>query len=395
MAEETLDELFNVTTQLYTSKIRELSNHLCAIRTSSLLDQRIKSSIESALTRLDGYIEEIREVKNESKDFLEKFELIRETEKKIRREEELLTLLEDVTDTFVSNRSLSSALSSLFEYLYHKITDENIPFLITSGGGDLKTFPYLIRKNEIVVGTIGMTLYSASHIDEWILAGHELGHILASKRFGIPIKYRKNREENFKMELLSDKIALRIFGPVFFEALAMKLTGIESVEAIPEEVCKKYFVDTHPPESWRIWICYLQALSFDFEEAETFIGSVESIIDDIYPRPEDELFNNMLKELGDKDKYDMNNKIRRIDDLKECYRKASELSSKWIEDGYDTTDIKPYDPDEIVIAGYLSSRKNLGRFGLYTQQVINSLIRKQKYSLDSVSHREYVASNIP
>ena len=34
MAEETLDELFNLTTQLYTSKIRELSNRLCAIRTS-------------------------------------------------------------------------------------------------------------------------------------------------------------------------------------------------------------------------------------------------------------------------------------------------------------------------------------------------------------------------
>lgn len=393
MAEETLDELFNVTTQLYTSKIRELSNHLCAIRTSSLLDQRIKSSIESALTRLDGYIKEIREVKNESKDFLEKFELIRETEKKIRREEELLTLLEDVTDTFVSNRSLSSALSSLFEYLYHKITDENIPFLITSGGGDLKTFPYLIRENKIVVGTIGMTLYSASHIDEWVLAGHELGHILASKKFRIPIKYGKNREENFKMELLSDKIALRIFGPVFFEALAMKLTGIESEETIPEEVCKKYFFDTHPPESWRIWICYFQALSFDFEEAGTFIDSVESIINDIYPRPKDELFDNMLKELGDKDKYDMD-EIRPIDDLKECYRKASELSSKW-KDGYDTTDIKSYNPDEIVIAGYLRSRKDLGGFGLYTQQVISSLIRKQNYYLNSVSRRDYVASNIP
>ena len=396
MAEENLSNLFKLTNQLYTSKIRELSNRLLAIRNSSFLDQRIQSPIDFALTRLDKYIEEMKKVKNESKDFSEKFKLIREAEKNIRAEEEVLMLLEDVTDIFVSNRSLSTALSILFEYLYNMVVDEadkDMPFLITSGGGALKTFPYLKMEKKIAVGIIGMPLYSASHIDEWVLAGHELGHILASRVFKTQIQYGETKK-NFEMEFLSDKIALQIFGPVFLEALAMKLTGRESEEYPIRKECEEYFAYKHPLESWRIWMCYYQARAdVYFDEAKTFIDSVESIINDIYPRPEEQLFGEMKDELST-DVYDMKN-IRPIEDLKKCYRKASELSSKWIKDGYDTSDMKYYNPDEIVIAGYLSSRKNLGGFGLYTKQVINSLIRKQRHYLDSISHGEYVATNIP
>jgi len=375
LAEKLLEDLFNLTNQLYESKIYELSNRLWAIRNSSFLDSRIQSSVDLALTRLDKYIEEIEGVKNDnSKTFKDKFSSIRKVERNIREEEEILVLLEDVTDTFVSNRSLSTALSNLFEYLYFKITkgEKKMPFLITSGKGVLETIPYLKdEKNKIAVGTIGMPLYSASHLDEWILAGHELGHIVASEEFGMPLEYKKT-EENFKMELLSDKIALQIFGPVFLEALAMKLTGGEYMFISPE-----YFTYTHPPESWRIWICYLQARAFKFDAAKIFIESIESIINDIYERPEEELFNKIKDDLST-DKYDLN-EINSIEDLKECYDKADELSSKWIENGYDTTDIESYDPDQIVIAGYLTSRKNPEKLGLCTQQVINSLIRKQNY----------------
>lgn len=396
MSEDNLRNLFDLTNQLYTSKIRELSNRLLAIRNSSFLDPRIRSPINSALIQLDKYVEEIKGVKKESKTFSEKFKLIRKAEENIRAEEEVLTLLEDVTDTFVSNRSLSTALSILFEYLYNMVKDEadkDMPFLITSGGGALRTFPYLKMENEIVVGTIGMPLYSASHIDEWILAGHELGHILANRVFKTPIKYGETKE-NFEMEFLSDKIALQIFGPVFLEALAMKLTGREAEEFnIPEE-CEKYYAFKHPPESWRIWMCYYQARAdLNFNEARAFIDSIESIINDIYPGPKDNLFFDIKNNLST-DKYDMKD-IRPIEDLKKCYSKASELSSKWIKDEYDTSDIISYNPDEIVIAGYLSSRKNIGGFEFYTKRVINSLIRKQNNYLDSLSNREYVASNIP
>lgn len=375
MTEETLNKLFNLTNQVYISKIRELGNRLWAIKNNSLLDRRIQSSVKLPLTRLDEYIEEIEKVKSESKAFTDKFKSIREAEKNIRGEENILTLLEDVTGTFVSNRSLSTALSNLFEYLYHRITNKRMPFLITSGGGLLETLPYLKNEeNEIVVGTIGMPLYSATHLDEWILAGHELGHILASSEFGTQIKYGENTKENFKMELLSDEIALQIFGPVFLEALAMKLTGRESKMFFPPA----YLTYTHPPESWRIWICYYQArAAFNFDEAKTFIDSIKSIINDIYPRPDDISFNEIRDDLSTV-KYDLN-KIRPIEDLKECYRKASKLSSKWIKNGYDASDIKYYDLDQIVIAGYLTSRENPEGFGLYTQQVINSLIRKQNY----------------
>jgi hypothetical protein len=338
------------------------------------LDPGIKSSIDLVLSRLDKYIEEIEKVKNNSEIFKKKFSSIRKVEMNIIEEERILMLLEDVTDTFVSNRGLSTALSNLFEYLYYKVTNETMPFLITSGKGVLETLPYLKNEeNEIVVGTIGMPLYSASHLDEWILAGHEFGHILASKKLGIPLEYNEKTEENFKMELLSDKIALQIFGPVFLEALAMKLTGRESKMVFPSEY--RY---THPPESWRIWICYYQARAFDFDVAKTFIKSIESIINDIYKKPSDRRLFNEIKDDLSAGEYDLN-KIRSIEDLKECYDKADELSSKWIENGYDTTDIKSYDPDQIVIAGYLSSRKNPEKLGLYTQQVINSLICKQNY----------------
>lgn len=374
MVEETLKDLFNLTNQLYKSKIYELSNRLWAIRNSSFLDPGIKSSIDLVLSRLDKYIEEIEKVKNNSEIFKKKFSSIRKVEMNIIEEERILMLLEDVTDTFVSNRGLSTALSNLFEYLYYKVTNETMPFLITSGKGVLETLPYLKNEeNEIVVGTIGMPLYSASHLDEWILAGHEFGHILASKKLGIPLEYNEKTEENFKMELLSDKIALQIFGPVFLEALAMKLTGRESKMVFPSEY--RY---THPPESWRIWICYYQARAFDFDVAKTFIKSIESIINDIYKKPSDRRLFNEIKDDLSAGEYDLN-KIRSIEDLKECYDKADELSSKWIENGYDTTDIKSYDPDQIVIAGYLSSRKNPEKLGLYTQQVINSLICKQNY----------------
>jgi len=374
LAEELLKDLFNLTNQLYKSKIYELSNRLWAIRNSSFLDSRIQSSVNRALTRLDKYIEEIEGVKNDnSKTFKDKFSSIREVERNIRREEEILVLLEDVTDTFVSNRSLSTALSNLFEYLYSKITRETMPFLITSGKGVLETIPYLKdEKNKIAVGTIGMPLYSASHLDEWILAGHELGHIIANKKFGMQLKYEEKTKENSKMELLSDKIALQIFGPVFLEALAMKLTGGEYMFIFPE-----YFTYTHPSESWRIWICYYQARAFKFDAAKIFIESIESIINDIYERPKDKLFDEIKDDLST-DKYDLN-EVNSIEDLKECYDKADELSSKWIENGYDTTDIESYDPDQIVIAGYLTSRKNPEKLGLCTQQVINSLIRKQNY----------------
>ena len=175
------------------------------------------------------------------------------------------------------------------------------------------------------------------------------------------------------MELLCDKIALQIFGPVFLEALVMKLTGAEPMVEFPSF---EFIEPKHPPESWRIWVCYYQALSFDFAEAKPFINSIKSIIDDVYPRPSNTLFGK-IKDDFDTDKYDLN-KVRKIDDLKDCYCNASELSSKWIEDNFDTSGIESYTPDQIVIAGYLASRENPQEHWLYTQRVINSLIRIKK-----------------
>ena len=372
MAEETLNFLFNLTDQLYKSKIYELSNRLWAIKNNSLLDPRIQSSVAIALTQLDDYIEEIEKVKNESKLFKDKFSSIRKVENNIRKVEAILTLLEDVTDTFVSNRSLSTALSVLFEYLYCKVTNEKVPmpFLITSGKGVLETLPYLKNeKNKIAVGTIGMPLYSATHLDEWILAGHELGHILADKVFEMQTKYEKETVKNYEMELLSDKIALQIFGPVFLEVMAMKLTGTEPT-IIPSS---KFRVHTHPAESWRIWICYYQARSFNFGEAKTFIDSIEAVINYIYPRPTQKSFRDMKDELNKK--YDLNKKIRKIDDLAKCYQGAFELSSKLIEGKYTHSDIRSYGQDQIVIAGYLASRRHPEWYRSYTEQVMNSLIR--------------------
>jgi hypothetical protein len=359
---------------VYKSKIYELSNRLWALKNNNLLGGIIQSSIDPALTQLDEYIKKIEKIENEPKPFIDKFESIREAEKNIRKQEKILKLLEDVTATFVSNRSLSTALSTLFEHLYREITDKEMPFLITSGGGDLKTFPYLGDDDEkIVVGTIGMPLYSVSHIDEWILAGHELGHILANKKFGIPLEYT-DKKQNYIMELLCDKIALQIFGPAFLEALVMKLTGTEYGTGLSSF---EFGAPNHPRESWRIWICYYQAISFEFSEAKPFINSIKSIIDDdVYPRPNDELFRE-IKDHFDTETYDLYKEIRSIGDLKGCYRNASELSSKWIEDDYDT-DLESYTPDQIVIAGYLASRENPQEHWLYTQRVINSLIRIKK-----------------
>ena len=366
MSEKILTELLNLTENLYLSKITLLSNRLLAIRHSSLLDENIGSSVNCSIMQLDEYIQNIKSVTEKPISFAEKFKSIREVESKIRREEDILALLEDVTDTFVSNRSLSTALSALFEYFYKKTTNEDLPFLVTSKGGDLSTFPYLKTEDDkIIVGTIGMPLYSDSHLYEWILAGHELGHILANKMFpNIQLGYSQIDLENYKMELLSDRIALRIFGPVFLEALLMKLTGTEPTKKNP------FAIETHPPESWRIWMCYFDVTLFDFSETKPFLESIRSIIDEIYPRPETKIFTDIKKEFDTN--YDLD-KIRTIKDLKECYKIASELSSNWIEHN-DTSAINLYSPDQIVIAGYLTSRKDIKKSGLYTQQVINSLI---------------------
>lgn len=370
MPEENLSKLFNLASELYVSKFFHLKNRLLAIRHSSLIDNNIESSVDFTLNYLNKHINEIEDIKKKEMSFVDKFKSIREVETQIRKEELILTLLEDVTDTFVSNRSLSTALSNLFEYIYYGITGEKLPFLVTSKGGTLETYTSLKNDdNEIVVGTIGMPLYSDSYLYEWILAGHELGHILANKIFGTQIEYTDNIEENYKMELLCDRIALRVLGPVYLEALSMKLTGEQSTKKSP------YFESSsrHPPESWRIWMCYYDALSFEFDEAEPFISSIKSIINHIYSRPEDTTPFNKIKNELNTEKYDLN-KIRNIDELKECYHCASILSYKWMNDGYDSSDINSYYPDQIVVAGYLSFRSDIKRLELYTQYVINSLI---------------------
>lgn len=228
-----LSKLFDSTKQLYKSEVEEVINRLSLIRNSSLLDKRIKDSIKpilSGMTRISANIESIKD-----KDF----KSIHDLEREIRSEERILELLENLISTFISHRNLSTSLPFLFEHLYTEITKgEELPFVVISREGEaLQTYPSLRNeKNGLCVGVIGIPLFSVSHLYEWILAGHEFGHIIANKKLNAGIEYAKIRKgdntkeikrkviQNYKMEILADFTALQIFGPVFLEVLLTEFT---------------------------------------------------------------------------------------------------------------------------------------------------------------------------
>ena len=262
----------------------------------------IQDSIEPVLERMTKISTRIEDILNND------FKGIHNIEREIRSEERILELLENAISTFISHRNLSTSLSILFKHLYTEITKGELPFVVISREGEaLQTYPSLRKEKELLVGVIGIPLFSVSHLYDWILAGHEFGHIIANKKLNAGIEYAKIRKgdnpkaikrkviQNYKMEILADFTALQIFGPVFLEVLLTKFTGAE-----PEFTGTGGIIvagDTHPPIPWRIRLCSDKATYFDrkgfyeeFEEerVEEFIKAVESVIDERYPKDESE-----------------------------------------------------------------------------------------------------------
>lgn len=384
-----LSKLLESTKRLYKSGTEETINRLTLIRKSSLLDERIKSAIDPILERLKEKAEGIENSKD--------FRGIHELEWEVRAEEKTLELLENAVSTFISNRTLSTTLSILFEHLYHEVTNNKLPFLVISREGEaLQTYPSLRdENNELIVGVIGIPLYSVSHTSEWILAGHEFGHIIAHKKLGVGIEYKTHAKtqaeyescakSNYMMETLADFTALQIFGPVFLEVLLTKFIGAEPGY---EEVSI-----THPPIPWRIKFCYDQASYFErknfneeFKErgAKDFKGAIEGVINERYPGEEYKKYKgvidyNKIKKEHREISESKFEEIRNIGALKECYKKAYEVSDKLESDEHISPDnmASSYSPDQIVIGGYLASRERPAQFKSYTQKVIDALIRKK------------------
>ena len=113
-----LSKLFESTKRLYRTEADEAINRLLLILNSSLLNDRIISSIDPVLKRLMEVSNDIESIEDKN------FKGIHELERKIRVEEKTLELLENSISTFISHRSLSTTLSILFESLYYEITKE-------------------------------------------------------------------------------------------------------------------------------------------------------------------------------------------------------------------------------------------------------------------------------
>lgn len=382
-----LSKIFKSTKQLYKSEAEEVINRLSLIRNSSLLDKGIKNSIEPIIDRMRIYSADIENILDKD------FEGIHDIERKIKFEERTLELLENAISTFISHRKLSTSLSILFECLYTEITKKDLPFLVVSREGEaLQTYPSLRSKEkkfELLVGVIGIPLFSVSHTYEWILAGHEFGHIIANKELKANIDYAKIGKDdkiddikakviqNYEMEILADFTAMQIFGPVFLEVLLTELTGAEHSVS-----------ETHPPIPWRIRLCYDQASYFErtgfneeFEDEgiDDFVKAVKSVINKQYPKSESKRFIALggvkykdMEESGILDR-DFEG-IRDIEDLKTCYRNAYKIS-ELLDEGIPEKDGILYSSDQIVIGGYLASRAKPKEFKSYTQKVIDLLMK--------------------
>jgi hypothetical protein len=389
--QDELSKLFESTKRLYKSDAQEAINRLSLIRNSSLLNAQVKPSIDIILNKLTQKSNAVEE----SKDFPD----IHKLEREIRKEGKAIELLENAISTFISNRSLSTSLSILFDYLYREMTKEELPLLVISREGEaLQTYPNLRNEDgKLLVGVIGIPLYSVSHISEWILAGHEFGHIIAHKKLGVGIEYKTSNKydarairDNYMMEILADLTAVQIFGPVFLEALLTRLIGAEGElekDPLPSS--------THPPIPWRVALCYEHASNFDrknfyeeFEErnAKGFIKAIESVIGKRYPEGKFEKYKGAISHEGaisygqitdeyrkiPKRKFEA---IRSIEALKECYKNAYKVSDML---GSSENIPQDYSSDQIVIGGYLASREKPTQFKSYTQRVIDLLLRTKK-----------------
>ena len=391
-----LNKLFKSTKQLYKSEAEEVINRFSLIRNSGLLDSSIKNSIAPILKRMAEISASIENIPDND------FKSIHELEREIRSKERILEMLENAISTFISHRNLSTSLSILFEHLYTEIIEKDLPFLVISREGEaLQTYPSLRNEeNELLVGVIGIPLFSVSHLYEWILAGHEFGHIIANKRLNAGIEYAEIGEDddldeikskvirNYKMEILADFTAMQIFGPVFLEVLLTEFTGADPESRGTEDT----FVagKTHPPIPWRIRLCYDQASYFDrmgfnkeFERegAEEFIKAVESVISERYPKEKSEQkyegfggvkYTDMVK--SGILEMDFEN-IRDIEDLKKCYKNAYKIS-ELLQKG-ETIAEDEFSPDQIVIGGYLASRAKPTEFKSYTQKVIDLMMKRK------------------
>lgn len=375
-----LDTLFESSKRLYQSRAEEAISRLSLIRNNSLLNEQIRLPIDPILKRLINYSNAIE--KSEKGDF----KGIHELEKKIKVEEQILRLIESAISTFISNRSLSTTLPILFDDIYkrfYKKGDESsLPFMIVSReGGELQTYSNMKDENgKLLVGIIGIPPYSLSHIHEWILAGHEFGHIIAHEQLDVGIEYDMSRTtdalmKNYTMEISADITAMQIFGPVFLEALLNEFTGAE--RGITDALSP-----THPPIPWRISICYVMAAPFEtrIDKAKEIRDVVENVINKLYPDIKeyddaimgvtyDKLQTVVQKKITKKER----EKIRPRDNLKECYAGAGEIKKSLLEGKQFQTD--SYSPDQIVIGGYLASRENPAQFKPYTQKAIEYLIR--------------------
>lgn len=378
-----LDTLFESAKRLYQSKAEETTNRLSLIRNSSLLDEGIKLSIDPTLKRLIDLSHDIEKSKNKD------FKRLHELEREVKVKEQIIGLLENAISTFISHRSLSTTLPILFKDIYerfYKKKDENtLPFLVVSKEEEeLRMYPNIKEKGEngkLLVGIIGVPPYSLSHIHEWILAGHEFGHIISYEKLGVGIEYDLSRTNdaimnNYIMEISADLTAMQIFGPIFLETLLNEFTGAE--RSINESLSPK-----HPPIPWRIWICYIMAAHFDkrINKAKEIRDVVKEVINKLYPDPEeydDDIlgvkYDTIRKEVTNKIT-DMRETIRPINTLKECYEDAEEIKRLILEGKQNK--VNTYSSDVIVIGGYLASREEPTQFKSYTQRVIDLLIRME------------------
>jgi hypothetical protein len=385
-----LTKLFESTKQLHKSEADEVINRLSLIRNSSLLDERIKDSIAPILKRVTKISANIEDIKIEYKDFKK----IQDLKREIRIEEQILELLENAISTFISHRNLSTTLSILFEHLYYEITQSKLPFLVVSREGEaLQTYPSLkSEKKGLLVGVIGIPLFSISHTYEWILAGHEFGHIMANKILNANIEYvnigkddtldvlKRKVMQNYEMEILADYTAMQIFGPAFLEVLLTELTGAEYSKEIASS--------THPPIPWRIRFCYEAASyynrtnfnkEFEQEGAKEFVEAVASVIDERYPKEEAEKYRGLggvkYDDMVKSRIHEMDfEKIRNIKDLKNCYRNAYKFS-KLLLNGGAIPEVEIYSPDQVVIGGYLASRWKPQEFKTFSQKVTDFLMK--------------------
>lgn len=377
-----LETLFESSKRLYQSKAEEAISRLSLIRNSSLLDKHIRLSIDPILERLIGYSNAIEKTENAD------FKGIHELKKKIKVEELILRLLENAISTFISNRRLSTTLPILFDDIYERFykreNESSLPFLVVSREGEeLQTYSNVKdRSGKLLMGIIGIPPHSLTHIHEWILAGHEFGHIIAHEKLDVGIEYDMSHTtdaimKNYMMEISADITAMQIFGPVFLEALLNEFTGAERK---PGETLT--LSPTHPPILWRLLICYKMSTPFDrpINKAKEIRGVVKEVINKLYPKPE-EYNDSFLKIKYGKLSADVQKKItpekrgeiRPIDDLKECYGGAEEVKELLLK-GIQC-EIGSYSPDQIVIGGYLASRENPPQFKSYTQKAIEYLIR--------------------